>query len=373
MNRGILFAGFLVACGGSGDTAPPTPPPAVLKQISVSPPSASIVSGESVQAFVTGVDQRGQPMTVTSPSWSSSNSTVATVSGAGLVAALRVGSATITASSSGLSASIAITVSSGTASQLVVTRAATGAVNGGILETQPTVELRDAAGNVASVATRLPVSIEATGGTLTGTTVQNTADGTARFSGVGVRGTTGNTVVLTYRSGTLPPATQSLVILPFSFGNGTRLVGSEIPAGRYRSVNASTALCYWARLRNTTGANNIIANDIGGGPRLMELLPTDVAVESSGCGAWREVVGAVTTSPTTPFTDGVYLVGVDIQPGTWRSNGAGTGCYWARLRNLRGEDEIIANSFGSAPAVVTVLASDVALDVSGCGTWSRLP
>lgn len=44
--------------------------------------------------------------------------------------------------------------------------------------------------------------------------------------------------------------------------------------------------------------------------------------------------------------------------------------------DLRREDvprHIDANNFGTAPAVVTVLASDVPFEVSRCGTWTRMP
>jgi hypothetical protein len=80
----------------------------------------------------------------------------------------------------------------------------------------------------------------------------------------------------------------------------------------------------------------------------------------------------VTTSVTAPFGDGVYLVGVDIQPGVWRSNGTGTGCYWARLRNLRGEGDVIENVTGAAPALVAIGPSDLAFKANRCGTWTRV-
>lgn len=64
--------------------------------------------------------------------------------------------------------------------------------------------------------------------------------------------------------------------------------------------------------------------------------------------------------------DGFYTVGVEIAPGTWRSDGSGSGCYWARLdRN----QEILANHFGSAGGSVTIRASDYEVEFSDCGTW----
>ena len=156
-----------------------------------------------------------------------------------------------------------------------------------------------------------------------------------------------------------------------SFGNGVRLVGTDIPPGRYRSVNDPTASCYWARLKNLTGSNDIIANDGGAGPRVVDILATDVAFESSRCGIWSLITGPVTSDLQAPFGDGVYMVGLDIQPGLWRSSGSETSsCYWARLKNLTGSDDILANDGGAGQRVVEILASDVAFESSRCGTWS---
>ncbi len=66
--------------------------------------------------------------------------------------------------------------------------------------------------------------------------------------------------------------------------------------------------------------------------------------------------------------DGIWLVGADIEPGTYRNTNRD--CYWARLRNLSG-DGIITNGIG-ANQVVAVAASDVALETSGCGAWTKV-
>lgn len=67
---------------------------------------------------------------------------------------------------------------------------------------------------------------------------------------------------------------------------------------------------------------------------------------------------------------GVYLVGEDIQPGTYRSESSG--CYWARLSGTSGEfSEIIANDNVEGTAYVTIAATDVAFETSRCGDWTR--
>ncbi len=66
--------------------------------------------------------------------------------------------------------------------------------------------------------------------------------------------------------------------------------------------------------------------------------------------------------------DGTYIVGEDVQPGTYKSSG-GDLCYWARLDR---SDEIIANDVTQGgSSVVTIRASDAQIKVSGCGTFRK--
>ncbi|WP_350258223.1 hypothetical protein [Scrofimicrobium sp. R131] len=73
------------------------------------------------------------------------------------------------------------------------------------------------------------------------------------------------------------------------------------------------------------------------------------------------------------FGSGTMVVGVDIQPGTYRSDASGSSCYWARLSGLSGTfDDIIANGLPDGQAVVTIDPSDKAFDSTRCGTWTRI-
>lgn len=86
-------------------------------------------------------------------------------------------------------------------------------------------------------------------------------------------------------------------------------------------------------------------------------------------------VKTVTAPPPAPAgvmaDDGIYLVGTDIKPGTYR-NGPEGDCYWARLRNTNGDlDSIIANNNGGNQ-VVTIKRTDKAFETSNCGTWRKV-
>lgn len=81
---------------------------------------------------------------------------------------------------------------------------------------------------------------------------------------------------------------------------------------------------------------------------------------------------ASVTAQSVPatFGDGTYIVGTNIQPGTYRASG-GSGCYWERESGFSGSlDDIIANDFASGPAVVTIAPGDAGFQSDGCGTWT---
>ena len=79
-----------------------------------------------------------------------------------------------------------------------------------------------------------------------------------------------------------------------------------------------------------------------------------------------------TPGPSAAFGEGVYIVGVDILPGTYRNAGTAS-CYWARLSGFSGSlDDIIANSNVDGPAVVTIQATDTGFESIRCGTWALI-
>lgn len=73
----------------------------------------------------------------------------------------------------------------------------------------------------------------------------------------------------------------------------------------------------------------------------------------------------IPAGPRTSFDEGTYEVGVDIQPGRYRSPG-GDNCYWARLD---ADQEILDNDLSSGPSVFTVQESDAFIELNRC-TWT---
>lgn len=70
--------------------------------------------------------------------------------------------------------------------------------------------------------------------------------------------------------------------------------------------------------------------------------------------------------------DGTFIVGTDIQPGTYKAD-ASPGCYWARLSGLGGSvSDIIANDNADGPVVVTISPKDKAFTDARCGSFTKV-
>lgn len=154
------------------------------------------------------------------------------------------------------------------------------------------------------------------------------------------------------------------------FDDGMFEVGKDIQPGTYRTRSASPG-CYWARLSGFDGTlGEIIANDNTDYPAIVTIAPTDKGFQSQGCGTWTQDLSRITQSMSA-FDDGMYIVGTDIEPGTYRNTGQ-QGCYWARLSNFNGGlDGIIANDNTDTATIVTIQASDKGFDSNGCGSWTK--
>lgn len=174
----------------------------------------------------------------------------------------------------------------------------------------------------------------------------------------------------------LPTATPEPEVLPATrdsdyFGDGTWVVGSDIKAGTYRSSQTGNS-CYWQRLSGFSGElDDIIANGVTDAIWVVEIASTDAGFSTERCGTWTEATSATTSSLTSPFGDGMFLVGMDISPGTWKSPG-GDYCYWARLSGFSGDlNHIKANGVGGSNNILTIEPADKGFESTNCGTWTK--
>lgn len=182
-------------------------------------------------------------------------------------------------------------------------------------------------------------------------------------------------------AGTSPPSEQppSSGPSPASrspFGPGQHRVGSDIVAGRYFSVPRRG--CFWERLSGFSGTlNDTIANEFIGfdaGQWIVDIKASDRAFSTDAeCGTWFPGRRGNIKQTITP---GIWLVGPQIAPGTYRAN-AQRGCFWQRLRSFTGRtsESTIANDFVGTAGIqrVTISSSDKGFESDDdCGTWTRV-
>ena len=100
----------MAACGGDGDGTPTTPTAPAVASVDVSPSTGNLFIDETLQLSATPTGAAGETLTGRTVTWNSSDAGVASVSASGLVTAVGVGQADVTATSEGISGSSSITV-----------------------------------------------------------------------------------------------------------------------------------------------------------------------------------------------------------------------------------------------------------------------
>jgi hypothetical protein len=189
----VLAAAVLgAACGGGGgDGTGPTPVDNTPASIALSPSSAiTLVSGATTNITATVKAKDGRTISA-SVQWTADDASIVSVA-LGSITAVKVGTTNVTARAGTVSASVPITVTPGPAFQLGLRTQPIGGTIGGPLNTQPVVEIRDAAGNlVATASTTVTAALASGGGTLSGTVAVATTGGVATFTNLGIAGAAG--------------------------------------------------------------------------------------------------------------------------------------------------------------------------------------
>ncbi|NBY00488.1 MAG: hypothetical protein EBQ87_00670, partial [Planctomycetes bacterium] len=108
-----------------------------------------------------------------------------------------------------------ITLSANTATQLGFSQQAIGASSGQAFTTQPIITILDSQGHLVSNDNTSLISMSVSGGATTvGTVTLRAVNGVVNFTNAGISGTSGIPYTLTFSSGSLTPATQSITINP---------------------------------------------------------------------------------------------------------------------------------------------------------------
>jgi hypothetical protein len=149
--------------------------------------------------------------------------------------------------------------------------------------------------------------------------------------------------------------------------DGFYVIGVDIAPGVWRSTGPG-AQCYWERTNIT---QDILDNDLDFAGGAVTIRPDDFEFYARGCGIWTML--DTNNLPALPADkqraakkDGVYIIGLNMAPGRWRSNGLGKSCYWEKSTVTQ---EIIDNHLGVASVIVEIAPSDFEFKAHGCGVW----
>lgn len=159
-------------------------------------------------------------------------------------------------------------------------------------------------------------------------------------------------------------------------GDGDFRVGTDIKPGTYRTSGNADGRCYWERAEDASGdTDSLLANDHVSGASYVTVKAGDKIFKSSGCKDWEAVDAKAQGSPATKMAGdgGMFKVGTDIAPGTYRSTGNTDDlCHWERVKDAEhGLDSILANDNVTGTAVVTISTNDAYFKTTGCKDWTK--
>ena len=256
---------------GVSDTATVTVTAVPVAAVSVSPTSASVTVGQTVQLAATTTDATGNVLSGRAVTWTSSNLGVAAVSSSGLVSALVVGSATLTATSEGHSATVALTVSSVPVASVAVSPATSSVQAGATL--QLAAVATDPAGNVlngrtvtwtSSDPTVAPVSGSGlvTGVAVGSVTITATSEGKSGTAAITVNPPPVATVTVSPASASIRVGNTVQLTATLKDANGNVLTGRTVT---WTSSNTKTATVNASGLVSglATGSATITATSEG--------------------------------------------------------------------------------------------------------------
>jgi len=156
------------------------------------------------------------------------------------------------------------------------------------------------------------------------------------------------------------------------YGNGQYLVGKDIEAGLYKATLTDTIMKmgYIERSKAVSmETSDILANIILTGNGYVEIKSTDVAVRLQGVEMTKIDLSTLPKDPESEVSDGIYLVGYDIKPGTYKAEVTDTTTkmgYVQRSKSVAmGMDDIIANQIMQGSGYVEIKDTDFAVRLQG--------
>ncbi len=349
--RAMVIASLAAAC-----TADNAGPPKTVASVAVSPSASPLPVGTTLLLTATPKDEQGNPLSGHSVAWSSSDSSIATVSPSGVASGVALGAATISAKVDAVAGSASVTVTAGAASQLFFTSLPSALVAGVVITPPLVVTARDVGGNVATGFTgNVTVSLgpNPVGGTLMGTTTIPASGGVATFADLHID-KSGSPYTFQASAGSLtttasPPVTISpaqAVKLMFTGQLATAVAGTAIaPAVQVVAVDqfGNTVPSFADSIGIAIGTNPA-GGTLSGTKRVLAVNGvasfTDLNIDRAGSGYTLTATTATLTSTTS--------AGFAVGPATPS----------ATVSTLTASPSTITSSTGSSAATLTATVRD---------------
>jgi outer membrane protein OmpA-like peptidoglycan-associated protein len=195
----------------------------------------------------------------------------------------------------------------GTATQLGLSTSAAGFTVGSAFTTQPAVTIRDSSGNtVTSDSTSVITATVSAGASLVGTTTATAVNGVATFTDLGILGTAGTAYTVTFSSGSLTSATQSITPTP---GAAASIVISRASVGTASGAAFTTQpqIAVKDALGNTvtSDSTSVVTATVSAGGTLVG---TTTRTMSSGVATFTNlgITGTVGTTYTITYSLGAF-------------------------------------------------------------------
>ncbi len=318
---------------------------APVATVSMSPTTASLVTGDTMTFTATPRDSAGTALGGRTITWSSSNTSVAKVSSSGLVTAVATGSATITATSEGKTGTAGVTVTAPPVASVAVSPHSASVVTNGTV--QLSVTLRDASGNVLTGRTITWSSSDSATATVNGTgLVTGATPGTAEIYATSEGHSDSSTVTVT------APTVASVSVSPTSatlrVGNTSQLTATVRDAGGNLLTGHTVTWASSATAAATVSASGLVTAVAPGSATI-----TATSDGKSGTSAITVTLVPVSSVTVTPKND-TLTVGANVQLSATLKDSAGN--------TLTGRTITWATSTSS---VATVTASGMVTGVAG--------
>jgi hypothetical protein len=160
---------------------------------------------------------------------------------------------------------------------------------------------------------------------------------------------------------------------PAGIGDGTWRVPEQLRPGRYLATDLEDRDCGWARLADAQGRTVIAADNRVRGQAIVDILGSDAAFHSKGCGTWQPYA-APESPPATTIDDGDWVAGEQIEAGPYLAPRV-RGCTWMRANGFTHTPTEVTqtertNIALEGPFYVTLIAGE-RFSTRACAPWKR--